>query len=206
MQSAEASAAVPTDANSTTRFNRFVGGPLNSNDLAAAALRVVFGVILLGQGMAKVFSFSIFGRASSTREFADGIITFGGYDHAYGLSCLLTATELIGGALLILGLLTPLGSAALIGIMFQFISLQWVDGMFGHDDFIGFNSQLGFLTVGAAIAYLGPGHFSLDRAFGWRLSGLRWGSIGVAFGLAVGIFVMAVFGPGLFSEPPPPQF
>ena len=52
MQSAEASAAVPTDANSTTRFNRFVGGPLNSNDLAAAALRVVFGVILLGQGMA----------------------------------------------------------------------------------------------------------------------------------------------------------
>ena len=74
-----------------------------------------------------MFSFSIFGRASSTREFADGIITFGGYDHAYGLSCLLTATELIGGALLILGLLTPLGSAALIGIMFQFISLQWVE-------------------------------------------------------------------------------
>lgn len=190
----------------TSPLDRFLGGPLNSNDLAALILRVVFGVILIGQALPKVFSSSLFGHTSSTREIADGIITFAGYDHAYGLSCLLTATELIGGALLILGLLTPLASAALIGIMFQFISLQWNEGMFGHDDFLGFQTQLGYLAAAAAIAYLGAGHLSLDRTLGWRLHGLRWGTYALLFGLAVGIAVMVLFGPGLFSSPPPATF
>lgn len=183
-------------------LRRFVGGPFNSTDLAAFILRLVFGVILLGQGMQKVFSFSIFGRASSTQEVADTMLTFAGYDHRFALSCLLTATEIIGGTLLILGLATPLGAAALMGIMFQFVSIQWPDGLFGHDDFVGFQTQLGVMAAAATIAYLGPGHLSLDRAFGWRLHGLRWGTYAIVFGLAVGVIVMAGFGPGLFSGPP----
>lgn len=189
-------------AGAPTTFQRFVGGPLNSNDLAACIVRIVFGVVVLGQGMSKLVSWSILGHTSSTREYADGIITFFGYDHTYFLSCILTATEVTAGALLILGLLTPLGAAAVIGISFQFVSVQWPDGLFGHDELPGFYVQLWMLAVGVAIAYHGPGHLALDRALGLKLSGLRWGTYTIVLGLAVGMLVMAIFGPGLFTAPP----
>ncbi len=183
---------------------RVVGGPLNSADLAAVALRLAFGLILFAQGMSKVVSWSFFGPKQSTRELADGFITLIGYDHAYFLSCVLTATELVGGALLVLGLLTSLGAAAYIGIMFQFVSLQWASGMFGNAEAPGFSQNLGMLCVGAAIAYLGPGHLSLDGAFRLQLRGLRWGTAALVVGLTVGAIVVGFFGPGLFAAPPPP--
>ena len=154
--------------------------------------------------MSKVVTWSIFGPPQSTRGMADGFITLIGYDHAYFLSCVLTATELVGGALLILGLLTSLGAASYIGIMFQFVSLQWATGMFGNAEAPGFSQNLGMLSVGAAIAYLGPGHLSLDRAFRWPLRGLKWGTAAIILGLAVGAIVVGFLGPGLFSAPPPP--
>ena len=183
---------------------RIGGGPLNSADLAAVALRLVFGLTLFAQGMSKVVTWSFFGPPQSTRGMADGFITLIGYDHAYALSCLLTATELVGGALLILGLLTSLGAAAYVGIMFQFVSLQWASGMFGNAEAPGFSQNLGMLCVGMAIAYLGAGHVSLDRALGLPLRGLKWGTAAITLGLVVGAVVVSFFGPGLFSSPPPP--
>jgi putative oxidoreductase len=204
-EDAEGAAAggVVTDARPSV-LSRFVGGPLNATDLAACILRLVLGLTLFVQGASKVVSWSLFGHTSSTREFADGFITFAGYDHAWFLSCLLTATEIIGGLLLILGLLTPLGAAAYIGIMFQFVSLQWSDGMFGHGDLPGYFAQLEAIAAASTIALIGPGHLAVDRALGFKIWGLRWGAYAIAFGILVGILVVAIFGPGLFSAPPPP--
>ena len=49
-----------------------------------------------------------------------------------------------------------------------------------------------------------PGRWSIDSVLGWRLSGRRWGLITLISALAVGIFVLQVWGLGVGGSPAPP--
>ena len=73
--------------------------------------------------------------------------------------------ELAGGLLLVVGLLTPLATAALVG---QAIVMIWQvhlpKGFWNSRGGIEFPLTLGAIAV--ALAAIGPGAFSLDRAFG----------------------------------------
>lgn len=82
--------------------------------------------------------------------------------------------EFGGGALLVLGLLTPLGSAAVAGVMFVAIAtVHWKNGFFNSSGGYEFN----LLIVAAAIglAFTGPGTISIDDLAGWSLAGPEWG-------------------------------
>ena len=91
-------------------------------------------------------------------------------------------TEIGAGALLILGLLTPLACAAIISVM-------GVAGLLAHrkNGFFVFKDGFEYVLVLAVVCLLlgvtGPGWFSLDNAFGISITG--WAGGGVALIVAV---------------------
>jgi putative oxidoreductase len=104
---------------------------------------------------------------------------------------LASITEIVGGMVLLLGLLTPFGAAAVVGVMF----VAWAINHRGNGFFIfrpgeGWEYVMTLGIVGLAIGALGPGRWSLDDALdltddlaGW--TGLLIAAIGGIGGGAV---------------------
>lgn len=89
--------------------------------------------------------------------------------------------EFGGGILLALGLLTPLGAAAVAGVMFVAIAtVHWSKGFFNTSG--GYEFNLLIVATAIALAFTGPGALSIDHLFRWTLAGLPWGlgALGVA--------------------------
>ncbi len=79
---------------------------------------------------------------------------------------LASVTEIGGGALLILGLLTPFAAAGVVGVM----AVAWAINHRGNGFFIfregeGWEYVMTLGIVGVAIGAVGPGSWSLDDAF-----------------------------------------
>ena len=93
------------------------------------------------------------------------------------------ASEAGGGALLAAGLLTPVGSAATIGVMSQAIrTVHAPKGFFVTSG--GFEYNLTLAAAALALADVGPGPLSLDRALGTERKGLLVALAALAAGLA----------------------
>lgn len=177
-------------------------------DVAAIGLRLLLGVVLLGHGLQKAGWFKAPGWPSSIDEQADFVGLFG-YSHTHLMAWLITITEVASGALLLLGLLTPLATAAIIGIGFQFAAgPQWSGGLFGNDSSSGLDSTLLLMVAAAALGFIGAGRYSLDARMPSALPvrGWRGGVIAVALGVVVGTIVLVAFGVGLGGQPPLPEF
>ena len=87
-------------------------------------------------------------------------------------------SEFGGGLLVALGLLTSLGALAIAGVMVVAIAtVHWTKGFFNTPG--GYEFNLLIWTAAVAIAFTGPGTFSIDDAFGWSLWGNEWG-VGIA--------------------------
>ncbi len=175
-------------------------------DLGLLVVRLSVGFELFAHGLQKFGQFGgtvtmqgkhVSGSAAIHAQ-ADGLLQILGYHPTVALSWFLTFTELGAGLLLMLGLLTPLAAAAAIGDMFNLVfGFLWQLGWFGSAGGPpGYEYVVIILAAAVAIALVGPGRFSVDRALGWRLSGYPWGITGVILGLAVGTFVLTVLGPG----------
>jgi putative oxidoreductase len=80
-----------------------------------------------------------------------------------------------GGALLALGLATPLAGAAAASTMLAAGSVHKPAGFFATEGGFEYNVILGL--GGAALALGGPGHYSLDRALGDKLN-QPWMAVG----------------------------
>ena len=78
--------------------------------------------------------------------------------------------EFAGGALLVLGLITPLGSAAVAGVMLVAIAtVHWRNGFFNSNG--GYEFNLLIVAAAIALAFTGPGTISIDDLAGWTLAG-----------------------------------
>jgi putative oxidoreductase len=92
------------------------------------------------------------------------------------------ASEAGGGALLALGLLTPLGAAATIGVMtVASVSVHGDKGLWATNG--GYELPMLYAVAAAALAFTGPGSWSVDHAAGWHLSGWLWGVGAILLGL-----------------------
>jgi putative oxidoreductase len=147
-------------------------------------LRVVAGLTIAAHGTQKLFGWFGGGGLKGTAQ------SFGGMGFRPAtLMALLAGLGESSGVLLAFGFLTPLAALGTAVVMLNAIeSVHWRNGFFNGKG--GYEFNLLLLTVAVAIAAIGPGRFSLDRALGWddNLSGLWWG-VGV---LAAAIVISVV--------------
>jgi putative oxidoreductase len=155
-------------------------------DTGLLILRVVLGLLLVGHGSQKLFG--MFG--------GHGPEGTGGFFHSIGfrpgrpMALVAGATEVGAGVLLALGLLTPLAAAATVGTLFVASSVHWKNGLWGQNG--GFELPLFYAVTAVALAFTGPGAYSLDNAVGLdRFNGSGWGVLAAALGLAAGFVVVS---------------
>jgi putative oxidoreductase len=131
---------------------------LDSINLALLVLRCGIGAVMLAHGINHIFGG---GKIAGTGRWFESLGMKPGVVHAW----LASLTEIVGGVLLVVGLLTPFGGAAVIGVML----VAWITNHRGNGFFIfrpgeGWEYVMTLTLAGFAIAVLGAGEWSLDHA------------------------------------------
>lgn len=130
-------------------------------DIAILLLRVVFGGLLVGHGAQKLFGWFGGPGFAGTAGWLESMNLRPGK----GWALLAGGSEFVGGALLALGLLTPLGALAVVAAMGAAILLVHLDnGLWNANGGIEF--PLAIATVAVAVAVAGPGAYALDAWLG----------------------------------------
>jgi putative oxidoreductase len=133
-------------------------GDLHAIAFAFLVLRCAVGVVMLAHGLNHIFGG---GQIAGTARWFASLGMKPGIVHAW----LASLSEVGGGALLVLGLLTPLGAAAVIGVMLvAFLTNHRGNGYFIFRPGEGWEYVMTLLLVGFSIAVLGGGEWSLDHA------------------------------------------
>lgn len=88
-----------------------------------------------------------------------------------------------------LGLLTPLGSLAVLAVMSAAVIAVHAPKGPGVTDG-GYEYNLVLATAAFTLACLGPGGWSADKALGLSMHGVLWGIAALAAGLAGGIIAV----------------
>lgn len=138
-------------------------------------IRVVLGVVFAVHGAQKLFGwFGGFGIAGT-----GGWLASMGFRPARLHATVSGLSEFGGGLLLAFGLLTPLGAAAVAGVMIVAIATVHIgNGFFNGAG--GYEFNLTLAATALALAFTGPGRYSLDNAFAWSLAGTEWGLAAIA--------------------------
>jgi putative oxidoreductase len=121
-------------------------------------LRVMVGIVMIAHGYNHIFRG---GRIKGTGGWFESLGMKPGVLHAW----LASLTELGAGTLLILGLLTPLAAAGVVGVMLvALITNHLKNGFFIFRPGEGYEYVLTLCMVGLAIGAIGAGEFSIDHA------------------------------------------
>jgi putative oxidoreductase len=143
-------------------------------DIAALFLRAALGITMVAHGWNHAFRG---GKLPGTARWFESIGIRPGKVHAL----LATVTELGSGVLLLLGLLTPLAAASVVGTMLvALIANHLRNGFFIFRPGEGYEYVLFLVLSGFAMGGLGAGKISLDHAFGLHLDGWLSGGKGLA--------------------------
>src|SRR5713226_2567407 len=131
--------------------------------LSAALLiaRLVVGLSISAHGAQKLFGwFGGYGLAGT-----GGFFEQLGFRPGRLFAALASVTELGAGLLIALGFLGPVGPALLLSVMIvAAVTVHWGKGFFATSN--GIELPLLFATVGVALAFTGPGAYSLDALLG----------------------------------------
>lgn len=155
-------------------------------DLALLGFRLTVAAVMLAHGINHIFGG---GKIAGTARWFESLGMRPGWFHAWTASI----TEIGCGALLALGLLTPLAAAGVVGVML----VAWITNHRGNGFFIfrpgeGWEYVMVLTVAGLVLAMVGPGGWSLDhvadlqRLGGW--TGL-WIALGAGGGGAVLLLV-----------------
>ncbi len=150
-------------------------------DIGLLVLRLAVGLTMAAHGGQKLFGWFGGYGLSGTGGFLESLGFRPGRVHA----ALAGLAEFGGGLLLALGLLTPLGSALVLAVMVVAVgSVHLPKGFFVSDG--GAEYNLVIMAAVAALAFTGPGAYSLDAVDGLGVSGWIPGIASVIVGLVLG--------------------
>lgn len=160
------------------------------NDAGSLVLllwRIAVGVVFVAHGYNHIWGG---GRIAGTARWFEGLGMRPGRLHAWTASL----TELAAGALLVVGLLTPLAAAGVIGVMV----VAWVTNHRSNGFFIfrpgeGYEYVMTLTFCGIALAGLGAGRYSLDHAVGILDPPGWWGVLLAGVGVAGALVLLGVF-------------
>lgn len=135
----------------------------NAVVLSSALLvaRIAFGLILSAHGAQKLFGWFGGYGLTATGEFLVQL----GFRSARLFATMAALTETIGGILITLGFLGPVGPALMLSVMIvAVVTVHWHNGLFAATN--GIELPLLYASVAIVLALTGPGLFSLDALLG----------------------------------------
>ncbi|MHB8219647.1 MAG: DoxX family protein [Acidimicrobiales bacterium] len=157
-------------------------------DLALLILRVGLGAVFLAHGINHIFGG---GKIPGTGRWFESLGMKPGVLHAWTASL----TEIGAGALLVLGLLTPLGGAGVVGVML----VAWITNHLRNGFFIfrpgeGWEYVMTLTLLGIVVATLGPGAWSIDGHVPALQHLWGWAGLGIALGAGGGGAALLLLG------------
>ena len=177
----------PDSSTTTTRTPSTVDVDALARDVGLLAVRLTAGLLMAGHGAQKLFGW----WGGPDFDFVVNGFAQAGYTPGKFFAILASSSEVIGGLFLAVGLLTPLGSAAVIGVMFNaIVAVHWHSGVWAAND--GYELPLLFAIVAVSLGFTGPGRLSLDRGWRWAAGGAVPGLFSLGLGLAGALIVLAV--------------
>jgi putative oxidoreductase len=175
--------AQPDSTRPTRRPLTWNGG----TDIGLLLLRLGVGGVVFAHGAQKVFG--LWG-GPGIAAFANHLTAFG-YQQATTLSWVAGITELVAGAFIVLGLLTPLAAAAVLSIMINAVLLKLTNGFFvtgpSGSDAVEYTLVLGLSA--ACLVFTGPGRIALDNGRAWHRRPASWGVLALVIAVAVALLV-----------------
>jgi putative oxidoreductase len=131
-------------------------------DLALLLLRCGVGAVMLAHGLNHIFGG---GKIAGTARWFESLGMRPGSLHAW----LASGTEVGAGVLLVLGALTPIAAAGVVGVMV----VAWITNHLRNGFFIfrpgeGWEYVMTLTIIGLVVATVGPGRWSVDEALDLR--------------------------------------
>ena len=165
-------------------------------DLALLVFRVAVGAVFLAHGINHLFRG---GKLAGTARWFESLGMRPGKLHAMTAS----VTEIGAGALLVVGLLTPLAAAGVVGTML----VAWITNHRGNGFFIfrpgeGWEYVMTLTFCGLLLGVIGSGQWSLDHAIGFEDPP---GVSGLVTVLVLGAGGAAALLAGFWRPPPPKE-
>ncbi|HYE89081.1 MAG TPA: DoxX family protein [Vicinamibacterales bacterium] len=139
--------------------------------------RLVFGLLMAAHGSQKLFGWFGGHGLAGTGGFFESL----GFKPGRFFAAAAGATEIIGGLLVAVGVLGPLGPVLIISVMIvAMATVHWSHGLFAQNN--GIEVPLLYSAFAASLALMGNGAYSLDAALG-----LSWSVEVVGAVLALGV-------------------
>ncbi|MFE6920911.1 DoxX family protein [Nocardia sp. NPDC057663] len=154
-------------------------------DAGLLVLRLGVGATMFAHGTQKLFGWFDGGGLAGTEKF----FAAKGYPMADAFAVVAGLSEALGGLGLILGLLTPLAAAAILGTMLNAIAVKW-GGFFSPK---GVEYEVILAVAATSLALTGAGGFALDRFVpGLRNYKLSYGLAAIALALITAGIVLLI--------------
>jgi len=139
-----------------THLSTFASITVGSENFGLLILRLMVAVVFLAHGINHIYGG---GKIAGTARWFESLGMRPGILHAWTASL----TEVGAGVLLVLGLLTPIAAAGVVGVMLvAFITNHFKNGFFIFRPGEGYEYVLTLTVVALAIGTLGPGNWSVD--------------------------------------------
>jgi putative oxidoreductase len=138
-------------------------------DLGLLVLRLVLGGMFVAHGLDQLFGwFDGLGRGGT-----EDLVTGYGFTQPGILTWVLAISQTAGGVLLILGLFTPIGAAAILAVMANVIVVKGDWSRFLG----GVELEMVYASMAFTLLFTGPGRVSIDRNTPWGRKPAIWGIV-----------------------------
>lgn len=155
-------------------------------DFGLLVLRLAIGAFFVAHGTDKLFGWFNEGMGiDATKQMLTGF----GYTEPGVLAWVTALSETAGGALLILGLFTPAGAAAILGVMVNVIVVKSDWNLFLGD----VELEMTYAAVVFALLFTGPGRVALDRHTHWFRKAPAYGFVFLIITAGASLVTLLVF-------------